>query len=234
MSNLQQFQFEANAIRVHVDDAGEPWWVVADICDALNISNPSQAASRLPAKYRGITKTETPSYVQEMVTCSEPGLYQLIFRSNKDEAARFREWVFEDVLPTIRRTGSYSHDTSNVGVLANVSQQLTGVVTDHEHRIARLEQQATRALPNEFDVDELRKRFAGALRDAIRESGDTEGMSAASSAAYHQGINSKLKNVACGAKRENWGADKYRLAVDYLRVRYGYDLRWIFGGEGVQ
>ncbi len=233
MNQLQQFQFESNEIRVHVDETGSPWWVVADICRALGISNHRDAASRLPEDWRGVGKTDTPSGPQHMVTCSEPGLYQLIFRSNKPEAQRFREWVFEEVLPAIRETGTYTHPAAgNLGVLTDVSRKLAGVATDHEHRISRLERRVERPLlPADLNVDEVRKRFAGALRDAIRDSGDTEGMSKNASAAYHHGINSKLKNVACNAKRENWDLAKFRLAVDYLLVVYGYDIRWIFGSS---
>lgn len=59
---------------------------------------------------------------QQMLTVTEPGLYELIFRSDKPAAQRFRVWMFEEVLPSIRRTGSYSHATPEQGLDAQVSQ----------------------------------------------------------------------------------------------------------------
>lgn len=235
MSEVQNFQFESNEVRVHVDQAGELWWVATDVCHALGLTDASKTLERVPESHKGTKTIRTLGGAQQMLVVDEPGLYEIVFRSNKDEAKRFRAWVFEEVLPSIRQTGSYTHapaSNSNLAILGEVSQKLAKVATDHENRIARLEQRVERPLiPAELDLEEVRSRFAGALRDAIRESGDTDNMTSAQAAAYHQGINSKLKNVACNAKRANWDIGKYRLAVDYLRLKYGYDLRWIFGSS---
>ena len=107
MNELQVFGFEGRNVRV-VEKDGSPWWVLADVCAILGIGNPSDVSARLDADQKntlgqieGITGNPNKTIV------NEPGLYSVIFRSEKPEAARFRKWVFTDVLPAIRKTGGY-------------------------------------------------------------------------------------------------------------------------------
>lgn len=105
---LIAFQFEKSPIRIVKDDNGAHWWVAKDVCDILGIQNPADmAAKNLDEDERGVAKIYTPGGLQEMITVSESGLYTLIIRSNKPEARPFRKWVTAEVLPAIRRTGSY-------------------------------------------------------------------------------------------------------------------------------
>lgn len=99
--------FEGHEVRmVHRD--GETWWVAADVCQILGIDNHRQAVTRLEEDEKGVISNDTLGGKQEMLTVNEPGLYSLIFTSRKAEAKRFKRWVFHEVLPTIRRSGSYS------------------------------------------------------------------------------------------------------------------------------
>lgn len=107
MNDIQVFDFEDNAVRV-VDIDGEPWFVAADVCRVLDIKNPSDTINkRLDSDERGIEIIYTPSGDQEMLVVNESGLYNLIFRSTKPEAKKFRKWVTAEVLPSIRKTGMY-------------------------------------------------------------------------------------------------------------------------------
>lgn len=86
-----------------------PLFVASDVCKILGIKDHHDAVKKLPASCRGGRVTSpTPSGMQEMSTVNEAGLYRLIFRSRKKEAEEFQEWVTSEVLPAIRRTGSYS------------------------------------------------------------------------------------------------------------------------------
>lgn len=105
---LIQFGFEGNEVRVHVDDAGDPWFVASDVCIALEISNVGNVIARLDLDEKGIRRMDTLGGMQDISIVNESGLYRLIFRSNKPEAKRFQKWVFSEVLPSIRKTGSYS------------------------------------------------------------------------------------------------------------------------------
>jgi prophage antirepressor-like protein len=107
MSALVPFTFEGAALRV-IDRAGEPWFVLADVCRVLDIGNPAQAATRLDDDEKGITTNDTLGGAQEMTIINESGLYSLILTSRKEAAKRFKKWVTSEVLPSIRKTGSYA------------------------------------------------------------------------------------------------------------------------------
>ena len=90
---------------------GQPWFVAADVCKALEIGNSRQATSRLDADEKGVISTDTPGGAQTMTIVSEPGLYTLILGSRKPEAKAFRRWITHDVIPAIRKTGGYVADS---------------------------------------------------------------------------------------------------------------------------
>lgn len=91
---------------IQIDD--EPWFVAADVCAALTIVNNRDAISRLDDDEKGVGSIYTPSGQQEMSVINESGLYSLILGSRKPEARKFKKWVTSEVLPAIRKTGSYS------------------------------------------------------------------------------------------------------------------------------
>lgn len=109
---LQPFQFEGLEVRF-VGTLETPEWVGADIVNilyplAVQNKNQSTYLSRIPTDWKGSRLIATPGGRQEMVTLFEPGLYSLIARSESPLAVPFQKWVYEEVLPAIRKTGSYS------------------------------------------------------------------------------------------------------------------------------
>lgn len=98
---------EYGQIRV-VMRGDEPWFVAKDVCACLDLTDTSKTVSLLDDDERGTNTIRTPSGWQEMLIVSEPGLYSLILRSRKPEAKAFKRWVTHEVLPSIRRTGSYA------------------------------------------------------------------------------------------------------------------------------
>lgn len=111
MTNLSVFAFEKKEVRF-VSTAEKPQWVASDVCAILEIKNVGDALADFDEDERGIasiyTRGDDNPYGQEMLTVTEPGLYRLIFKSRKPVAKRFQRWVFHEVLPAIRKTGSYS------------------------------------------------------------------------------------------------------------------------------
>ena len=107
--SLIPYDFDGTPVRTITRDA-EPWFVLADVCRVLEISNPSQAATRLDddEKYT-LTQNEgiVGPQVQSLTVISEPGLYRLLMRSDKPQAKPFQKWVNAEVLPSIRKTGRY-------------------------------------------------------------------------------------------------------------------------------
>ena len=109
MQTQSVFQFnQSSNVRTFADEKGEYWFLANDVCSILGYSNPRDAISK-HCKNKGVAKRDTPtqSGKQEMTYINEPNLYRLIIKSRKPEAAAFEEWVMEEVLPTIRKTGSY-------------------------------------------------------------------------------------------------------------------------------
>jgi len=102
-SNIIPFNYHEKEIRIIQDESGNPWWVAADICDALDLSNPTETLKSLDDDEKntlriseGIKKGNPNVNI-----INEPGLYTLIIRSNKPEAKKFKRWITHDVLPSI-------------------------------------------------------------------------------------------------------------------------------------
>ena len=97
---------EFGEIRTEVIN-GEPWFCLSDVCKALELTNPSIVKQRLNAKGLSTAYTLTAGGKQELLFINEANLYKTIFQSRKESAERFTDWVAGEVLPSIRKTGSY-------------------------------------------------------------------------------------------------------------------------------
>ena len=155
MSNeIQQFYFNA-ALRTLTDEAGEPWFVAKDVCDILEISNPSDALKRLDDDERSRFNLGRQG---ETNIVNEAGLYVLVLGSRKPEAHEFKRWVTHDVLPQIRRTGGYiptTDEDDDMTILAKAV--MIGQRT--------MEEQKRRIAAQESHINELepKARFADAV-----------------------------------------------------------------------
>jgi prophage antirepressor-like protein len=143
MTELSIFDFEGQEVKV-IGSTNTPEWVVADVGAVLGISQStlSERVSKMPENWKGIGLTDTLGGQQKMLTVTEPGLYELIFRSDKPVAQRFRVWMFEEVLPSIRRTGSYSHSASQqvlepqIFQLIELAQTQVEVINEQQKMLA--------------------------------------------------------------------------------------------------
>lgn len=107
-NQISVFQFQSSYdVRIQLIN-NEPYFCLKDVCLSLDIKNVSQLASQLDIKGISKTYTHTNGGKQELIFINEPNLYRVIFRSNKPEAKQFQDWVFNDVLPSIRKIGKYS------------------------------------------------------------------------------------------------------------------------------
>lgn len=165
MSDVTPFNFEDHEIRVVMLD-GEPWFVVKDVCRAIEITNVRQAALRIEAEDRCQTSVLTAGGAQQMWVVNESGLYELVFASNKPEARRFRRWVTSEVLPQIRKTGSYSTTLSPAEMLLQQCQMLV----EQERRTRAIEEQNRRIVVEQRRIssrqeaqDEILDDFGGEI-----------------------------------------------------------------------
>lgn len=107
MSALELFASDDYSVRT-VTIGGEPWFVAADVCRALDISNVSMALSRIDMDDLSSTEAiDSMGRMQVARTVNEAGLYELVLASRKPEARTFKRWITHDVIPAIRKTGGY-------------------------------------------------------------------------------------------------------------------------------
>ena len=108
--NLTTFCFNQVNVRTVTDENGNPWFIAADVCKVLEIGNVSQAIARLDDDEKTLISNESQGFqsAPTMTIVNESGLYSLIMKSRKPEAKSFQKWVTSEVLPSIRKTGSYS------------------------------------------------------------------------------------------------------------------------------
>ena len=108
-AEIQIFNFDTNPVRVHTIN-GKEYFCAKDVCDILGYSNGKDAVSR-HCKKDGVVKhalTDSLGRMQKYSFLSESNLYRLLAHSKLEEAEKFESWIFEEILPEIRKTGSYS------------------------------------------------------------------------------------------------------------------------------
>lgn len=130
MSAIIPFQFESHAVRAQVGDDGQPWFNASDVCEALELGNPSQAI-KSHVDVDDLQKLETIDALgrsQRANHVNESGLYALILGSTKAAAKRFKRWVTGEVLPTIRRTGAYAAGGSLQALPAPTQDRVLSII----------------------------------------------------------------------------------------------------------
>ena len=131
MNNLKTlanpFQFSEIDVRTAVDSDDQVWFCAKDVCEALDITWNGSTLDNMPDEWKGVLKLRTPGGEQEANFINEPGLYRLIFRSNKPRAVEFSNWVCKDVLPSIRKNGFFG--TINAKDRLAYSKQILSVTT---------------------------------------------------------------------------------------------------------
>lgn len=116
MTGIQIFKNEQfGEVRTIAKD-GEPWFVAADVCKVLDLSNPTIATSRLDEDERAKFNLGRQG---ETTIVSEAGLYTLVLGSRKPEAKAFKRWITHEVIPTIRRHGAYATETTIESIIAD-------------------------------------------------------------------------------------------------------------------
>lgn len=106
MDELKVWNYNNSEVRT-VNINNEPWWVLADVCKVLELSNATKVAQRLEEDERSNFKLGRQG---EATIINESGLYSVILRSDKPQAKPFRKWVTSEILPSIRKTGMYATD----------------------------------------------------------------------------------------------------------------------------
>jgi len=109
MNDIINLTYQYKILRTQIINE-ETYFCLKDICEILQISNHRHVVTQIDLK--GVVKADslTDGGKQELLFINEPNLYRVIFRSNKQEAKNFQDWVFNDVLPSIRKHGTYTNE----------------------------------------------------------------------------------------------------------------------------
>lgn len=146
MNAIKTFNFGAAPVRV-IEINNEPWFVASDVGAVLQIANIRSSISCLDEDEKGVYSIDTLGGKQETGIISESGLYTLILKSRRPEAKPFRKWVTSEVLPSIRKTGSYGQPA----IPQSYPELLRAYADEYEAR---------QALANQVKIDAPKVAFA--------------------------------------------------------------------------
>lgn len=148
MNELKVFDYNNKMVRT-VEKDGIYWWVLKDVCKVLKITNPTMILKRLEEDE--VTKSDLGGNVGVVNLINESGLYNVIIRSDKSEAKPFRKWVTSEVLPSIRKTGSYStNQQPNANMMTEMMQSLFQSQQDNNKQLIQMLNIITSQLPKQF------------------------------------------------------------------------------------
>ena len=157
--NLTPFDFRGTAIRVITDDGGDPWFVAKDVADLLEYADTDKAI-RTHCKAAQTYPVEMAGQVRHVKVIPERDLYRLVMRSKMPAAEAFEEWVVGEVLPSIRKTGSYQRPMTPGEQLLAQAQAVINVERQQAEQQVALERIETR-VANVEQVRYLDSRPAG-------------------------------------------------------------------------
>lgn len=156
MNELQIFcNDQFGQIRTTVEN-GDPLFVAADVCKALDIGNPAQAVSRLDEDEKAvIISNDTAGRPNHFLSVTESGLYSLVLGSRKPEAKAFKRWITHEVIPTIRKTGGYVNDDAAfvATYLPNADEQTKALFRQTLATVRGLNSQIEEAKPKVLFAD---------------------------------------------------------------------------------
>lgn len=112
-TNLTSYNFHDSNIRVEQNDKGEVLFCLADVCASLNLSTPAKTANQIKEEFgwgelNSCHLKDSLGRDQDCTMITEPQLYFVMMRSNSKVAREFRQWICNEVLPEIRKNGSFN------------------------------------------------------------------------------------------------------------------------------
>ena len=199
---------EFGQIRTVIVDS-EPMFCLADVCKALEITHITDVKNRL--KQDGVGTAEVIDNIgrkQNATFINESNLYKTIFQSRKESAERFTEWVTSEVLPSIRKTGSYQKPLSTQEMM----RIQLGMIDDVSDRVTKLENTMNIDYGQQHSLSELISSrvielVGGKKSNAYREIGRK----------VFTEINHDYKNYFNVNARGNTPRIKYEEAVEYVK-----------------
>jgi prophage antirepressor-like protein len=225
VNGLQVFENDGWLIRV-IECDGEPWFVAKDVCSVLGLGNPRSSLALLDDDEKGVHTVDTPGGPQQVTIINEAGLYALILKSRKPEAKAFKRWVTHEVLPAIRKTGSYSINQKPVSQ-AEALLQMAQYLVEQEKRMLHIEMELQvhkHRLDNLDHVDVIgdkQQRLNAMVRKIAQQNGWTfqrawREFTNAFNTAYHTNLTQRIENYKQKHGLKELSRPQYLSMVDQL------------------
>ena len=224
--NLSTFIFDNSPVRTS-EINNQLWFLANDVCSILEYKNPRRAIE-LHCKEKGVTKWYTPTKGgnQEMIYINEPNLFRLIIKSKQAKAVKFEEWVMEDLLSTIRKTGSYS-----LTINSEQQQRIQQAVNERVYRTGERHQAIYSRLHQQFKIPRYQDLPASKFDEAIKWLGGVHSRSGLSDedwydlawlykAAERMRYQIELIEPALRVIDSGFRGNFYSMAREYKRVLY--------------
>ena len=247
MENLTVFNNEQFGTIRTAEIDGEPWLAGKDVAVALGYSNPRDAIARhVDAEDRRVSRFATPSGEQEMTVINESGMLSLALSSKLPSAKAFKRWVTSEVLPSIRKTGSYSTPQAvrmsdalaamaNVARLAEDNQRRLNAVEESQKALdSKLDKAAEAFTAPSYSADTWQENARATIAAIVQENGLS--YQAYTGELYQRlesaaGVNLKSRQVfkqkrmkAEGARyRERQAVTKLNVIADDAKLRLVFD-----------
>lgn len=213
MNEVTMFNFESHEVRTVLID-NEPWFVGKDVADTLGYSAARNALKNHVADEDKLThRISASGQSREMVMINESGVYSLIFGSKLDSAKRFKKWVTSEVLPSIRKTGSYSvqpmDDFDKIALIAQGTTKLKEQVNGIETKVdTYIENQVITATDSNAIARAVSKRVHqyGALHHIDR---DERGP-------LFKDLNRQIKEVTGAGNRSRIKSKDYDMVIEFI------------------
>lgn len=155
--------------------SGEPWFVAADVCRALDLGNPTRALDRLDDDERTLISIKGASNGKPVNGVNEPGLYSLVLGSRKPEAKAFKRWITHEVIPAIRKTGGYHVPQSPAEQMAQGILAAQKLLAERDATIAKQNEQIAVLTPKGIFADAVTASktsiLVGGLAKLIKQQG---------------------------------------------------------------
>ena len=177
-NELELFNFNGNEMRKIKGEDGDPWFVAKDVCDILEINNPTEALKKLDSDEKNtIILNEGKRGNPNKSIINESGLYALMMNSRKKQAKEFRRWVTKEVLPAIRKTGNYTSPVVANEVSLYENKQLSDAINTLKEQLPSKEdfsilQKQMKVIERQnLSLDSLRKLLNRNVRRYAKDRG---------------------------------------------------------------
>lgn len=216
-NNLEIFKNEElGEVRV-LEQNCEPWFVGKDVAEILGYKNSRKAIrDHVDEEDKGGTKWNTPSGMQEITIINESGLYSLILSSKLPSAKKFKRWVTNEVLPSIRKKGNYEvpkNPFDTLKLMFNVVEEHKEKIDKLDSRVYEIEENAL-LTPGEYNL--INVKVSERIRNIKRELGIEHSTREQNSELY-KAINSEIKTITGVRTRSQLRQKDLNKVLDFIR-----------------